>query len=287
MASVGISVVLAGGDATFGREGAKLERQARLEMSEGLTEGSPERGLGGRGEVPVLERRMHARVGARFTASRSGKAGFFLEDDVENVSRSGLCLLTEERVRPGDRMELLLRHEGQSDEFAVQGEVVRSREGRDGRFIVGLYFNFVEPMQKNALGRFLDVFLRDVPQPASPRIRVRLDGPDAEQQAVHLAQLEDRGLFIEVPQPLSIFSKTCVRLVNPLTQEVYDLSGEVTQAQVMTGREGPEGQSQPLYGVGVRFSDLAPHEREAIDRLKTTLGGSRRSRVPGGRPPEC
>jgi hypothetical protein len=277
-----------------------------------------------------IERRKNVRLEARLKAMRSSQAGFFIEDQIFNISRSGFQLSTLEYLKVGDRLEIFLQNPNGGGDLTIQADVVHVKIGSEYQIPssrgpsmanvkaleedeedeiiglpiqeggnkedltsmdpnqtiqAGLYLSFVEPSQKKVLQTFIE---KNILTPISqPRIRLELDGPGNSEQIQSLQNLKDRGLFIEVAYPLSIFDLPWIRLVNPLSQEVHDLSGEIVHSQVMNRkRAAPKNPSR--YGIRVRFGDLSVSDRQAIENLIATIAPNARTLHSGsGKIPSC
>lgn len=224
--------------------------------------------------APGSERRKNPRVDCALIASRSSADGFFVDERITNISRSGLFLLTPESLHVGDRLELFIQVPGERHELAMQADVIQQRGSG-----VGLYLSFVEPSQKALLQKFIDSLLGSLLGPgravkAQPRIRVMLEPQVSAGQLQSLEDLTGRGLFIEVPQPMSVFEEPRVRFVNPVTQEIYDLSGKIVHAQVLETVPG----EATRYGIGVRFETLSATDRQALERMITSISPAPRPR---------
>lgn len=258
------------------------------------------------------EKRFNSRFGTAFAAVHSGRNGFFVDGKMVNISRSGFCLLTEENVVVGEKLEVFLELPT-GEELALQAQVIH----RDRVFHllengqkqawnqVGLYLTFIEAGVKpqfEALVASLTpardhgqtppemgqrppeqrppVQPRPVqPRPVQPRIRLSLDGPERGKQLHQLQHIADRGLYIEVAQPLSVLERPRIRLVNPLTQAVCEITGGVVQTQVIaTGRPGSV-QAGAVYGIFVRFDDISVAERAAIHQILATLSPADHART--------
>ena len=54
------------------------------------------------------EKRFSSRFGTSFSAAHSGRDGFFVDSEMVNISRSGFCLLTQEDIVVGEKLEVFL-----------------------------------------------------------------------------------------------------------------------------------------------------------------------------------
>jgi len=241
------------------------------------------------------ERRKNPRVNCRLRATRSSQEGFFLEDEIFNISRSGFFLYSSQSLEQGHKIDLMVTLAEGGQELTLQGEVahVEGVSEEEKRFFetpflikAGIYLNFVEPSQKEIFRKFIeDLFasqqIQMVPLPQTLRIRIDLDPIKDGRQIQYLHGLRQRGLFIEVSYPVSIFDHPQLRLVNPLTQERVDLYGEISQALILSFSDGESSPHEAhedsnsrckRFGMGIRFPTLSIPERDALDRLMLGLG---------------
>jgi len=247
---------------------------------------------------PEKDRRLNYRALTALQTMHSGKDGYFVEDEVVDISRSGCSMRTTEELQLGDLVEMILTFPETLEEVTVQGEVVHCkhledsvlelREPKDTLhnfsmaeenshrpfYQMGMYFSFVEPVHKPALESFIGNLLRgrglkrDQLVPKIPRIRIEFEGPEGVVQTHQLQHISSRGLFIEVDYPMSIFSRPKVRLVNPLSGESYDLVGEIMQTQVMGLKDDSKSGS---YGLAIRFPQYSAKDHRVVQELLACL----------------
>ena len=80
------------------------------------------------------------------SASESESAGG--EGRVRNLSTSGVCIITQDRLDPGDLLELTILSYGEKMDF--RGEVVHIEDTGEG-FVVGVRFDIDHPATEESL----------------------------------------------------------------------------------------------------------------------------------------
>lgn len=102
-----------------------------------------------------VPRRRHVRVPCQFTAGIVDDGRGF-SGQVENISQSGVFLITSHRFTEGMALRLRLRLPGVDGEIAMLGEIVRSEELTGGSHGYGLQFlEIADDVSREGLKSFL------------------------------------------------------------------------------------------------------------------------------------
>jgi c-di-GMP-binding flagellar brake protein YcgR len=211
------------------------------------------------------EQRIHARIHVSTKIDVATSDGM-VESELRDLSKGGARFLSPAAVGAvGETIELFLPSLD-GVEIAVMAQIIRAEPTSDGKYTVAVRFDAVEPSMQQGLSDLIELLLsttsgalrRDQPRTAR-RIEIRFSQL-VELRGI-LQDIENGGLLMTIPQPLSLFEDIDITVPDMAGAELLILHARVSH-QRRTVRE-----DTTAYEVGLEFSSMRPEARRCVSEL--------------------
>jgi c-di-GMP-binding flagellar brake protein YcgR len=209
------------------------------------------------------EQRIHARIHVSTKIDVATPDGM-LESELRDLSKGGARLLAPAAVGAvGETIELFLPSLDGA-EIAVMAQIIRA-EPADGGYMVAVRFDAVEPSMQQGLSDLIELLLStsSVARRGQPRTARRIEirfNQLVELRGI-LQDIENGGLLMTIPQPLSLFEDIDITVPDLGGAELLILRARVSH-QRRTSRD-----ETTVYEVGLEFAGMRPEARRCVSEL--------------------